>query len=419
MRLVSLIVAAGICWAGISMEEYRARRAALQKAIPEAVVVVAGSTERERGDLRSPFFQEPNFLYLTGWREPGAILVVAPGVQALFLPDHNETRERYTGKKARPGDANIASVTGFAKVYALGELPAKLGEWAAGRKIGVLGQGAMLEEVRKALAEKKIEADESVGVGLELARLRMVKSAAEVELIQKSVHATLEAHKAAWNRASAGIYEYQVASAMGGVYFERGCERHAYPPIVASGPNAVILHYMANKRRMDKGELLLMDVGAECSDYTADITRTIPVSGKFTPRQREIYEIVLAAQKAAIAAARPGMKFMGTGEDSLNGIALSHLRKHGLEKYYLHTLGHHVGLEVHDANVPDAPLEPGMVITIEPGIYIAEEGIGVRIEDMVLITENGAKVLSEKLPREAEAMERAVSSRNPQKKRVN
>ncbi len=213
----------------------------------------------------------------------------------------------------------------------------------------------------------------------------------------------------------AGLYEYQVAATMGGAYFEQGCERHAYMPIVASGPMAISLHYSANKRRMDSGELLLMDVGAECADYAADITRTVPVNGRFTPRQREIYEIVLGAQKAAIAAAKPGMKLLGLGEDSLNGIARQYVDTHGqdrhgesLGKYYLHGLGHHVGLEVHDATDPDLTLQPGMVITIEPGIYIAEESIGVRIEDMILISPNGARVMSSALPREPGEIEKRV-----------
>jgi Xaa-Pro aminopeptidase len=189
-------------------------------------------------------------------------------------------------------------------------------------------------------------------------------------------------------------------------------------PIVASGPMSISLHYSANKRRMDSGELLLMDVGAECGDYAADITRTVPVNGHFTPRQREIYEIVLGAQKAAIDAAKPGMKLLGLGEDSLNGIARKYVDSHGkdlhgesLGKYYLHSLGHHVGLDVHDATDPDLALQPGMVITIEPGIYIAEEAIGVRIEDMILITDHGSRVMSSGLPRSPGEIEKRIRQR--------
>jgi Xaa-Pro aminopeptidase len=226
----------------------------------------------------------------------------------------------------------------------------------------------------------------------------------------------MEAHRAAWKRTAPGLYEYQVANSMTAVYFESGCERSAYTPIVGSGPNSVVLHYSQNRRRMDAGEVLLMDVAAECGGYTSDITRTIPVNGKFTKRQREIYDIVLGAQKAAIAAIKPGMSLARTGPNSLYKIAYDYINTHGkdkhgepLGKYFTHGLGHHVGLEVHDAGEPYAPLEEGMVITVEPGIYLPEEGLGVRIEDMVLVTKDGFKVLSDALPKEAGEIERAVS----------
>ncbi len=198
-------------------------------------------------------------------------------------------------------------------------------------------------------------------------------------------------------------------------YQELGCERSAYAPIVGSGPNSTVLHYMSNRRRMDAGEVMVMDVGAECSDYASDVTRTVPANGKFTARQREIYEIVLGAQKAAMAAVKPGMKMRGEGK-SLQQIAYDYINSHGqdlhgepLGKYFTHGLGHHVGLDVHDASDSNAPLKAGMVITIEPGIYIPEENIGVRIEDTVLVTETGSKNLSGALPREADEVERLVA----------
>jgi Xaa-Pro aminopeptidase len=159
---------------------------------------------------------------------------------------------------------------------------------------------------------------------------------------------------------------------------------------------------------MDAGEVLLMDVGAECGMYAADITRTVPVNGKFSARQREIYEIVLAAQRAAIAAVRPGMTLAKTGEKSLYKIAYDVIEAKGYGKYFTHGLGHHIGLEVHDPGPPETPLEAGMVITIEPGIYIPEESLGVRIEDMVLVTPTGGELLSKALPREPEAVEKAM-----------
>ena len=387
----------------IALSEHSARRTALRKELPGAVIVLSGDVEPDRGGLRTPFFQEPNFLYLTGWREPGAMLLMAPEGEFLFLPKRNEIRDRYTGRKAAPDDPNLAAVTGFDQVLETTAFAAKLKSLATeGRAVYGLPSPA----IQEALAGRDLQSAERA-----IARLRMIKSPAEVARLQRSVDATIAAHLAAWQRVKAGLFEYQVAATMGSTYFEQGCERHAYMPIVASGPMSISLHYAANKRRMDSGELLLMDVGAECADYAADITRTVPVSGRFTPRQREIYEIVLGAQKAAIDAAKPGMKLLGLGEDSLNGIARKYVDSHGLAKYYLHSLGHHVGLEVHDATDPDLTLQPGMVITIEPGIYIAEESIGVRIEDMILITEHGARVMSSALPRSPGEIEKRLRSR--------
>jgi Xaa-Pro aminopeptidase len=169
---------------------------------------------------------------------------------------------------------------------------------------------------------------------------------------------------------------------------------------------------------MDAGEVAVMDVAAECDNYASDITRTVPVGGKFTPRQREIYEVVLGAQRAAIAAAKPGMTFGRTTPNSLYKIAYDYINTHGkdlhgqpLGPYFTHGLSHHVGLDVHDAFDPTAPLKAGMVITIEPGIYLPEENIGVRIEDIILITETGAKVMSGALPTGPDEIERALAQR--------
>jgi Xaa-Pro aminopeptidase len=247
-----------------------------------------------------------------------------------------------------------------------------------------------------------------------IAKLREFKSPAELSLIQKATDATVAAHLAAWHAMKSGEFEYQIAAVMTNTYFSMGCERSAYAPIVGSGPNSVILHYSANKRRMDSGEVVVMDVGAECSDYATDVTRTVPVNGKFSAREREIYEIVLGAQKAAIAAVKPGMK-AGRGAGTLQQIAFDYINTHGkdqrgapLGKYFTHGLSHHVGLDVHDPAEPGVELKPGMVITIEPGIYIPEENIGVRIEDTILVTENGCRVLSGALPKEVEEIERLV-----------
>lgn len=424
VRLVLAIVvvlgqgtAAGI----ISKEEYRSRRDAVRESLPDGVTLLFGRTGNEIDELRTGFFQEPNFYYLTGWNEPGAVLLVAPaGLEGslpdeiLFLPRHDAKKELYTGRRASAEDANIRAVTGFEHVLAVENLEVRLEEFLQSyRKIYTLTNRPTAEKVRSMLPLREI-ADASEAIG----RLRMKKSPAELQLIQKSIDATVQAHRAAWKRIEPGLYEYQVAATMVGTYLERGCERSAYAPIIGTGPNAVVLHYSASSRRMDRGDLLLMDAGAECSGYAADITRTVPVDGKFTPRQRELYEIVLGAQKAVISAVKPGATLERNSENGLTQIAHDYIDSHGkdrqgntLGKYFLHRVGHHVGLEVHDGGtmLTFGPLEAGMVITIEPGIYIREEGIGIRIEDMVLVTETGARVLSSALPREPEEIEKALA----------
>jgi Xaa-Pro aminopeptidase len=391
-------------------EEYRARRIELAKKLDDGVLVLFGHTEKGEENIRTGFFQESNFYYLTGWREPGAILLVAPPQDdkpyaVLFLPRRHPDQEKWTGRKAGPDDANIDQLTGFDTVLPVesfeSELRKQLDRYS---RIYTVGERSTTE--LKALAPMRDVSDASQLI----ARLRMHKSPEELSLIQRSIDATLEAHRAAWKRAAPGDYEYQVAAAMTAVYFDHGCERNAYAPIVGSGPNSTILHYSRNSRRMDRGELLLMDVGAECAGYAADITRTIPVGAPFSKRQREIYEIVLGAQNAVIAAIKPGVPFGDLGK-----IAREYINTHGkdlhgepLGKYFTHGIGHHVGLDVHDATDSSQPLAEGNVITVEPGIYIPEENIGIRIEDMVLVTKDGAKLMSGALARDPGEIEKAL-----------
>ena len=391
-------------------EEYRARRIELAKKLDDGVLVLFGHTEKGEENIRTGFFQESNFYYLTGWREPGAILLVAPPQDdkpyaVLFLPRRHPDQEKWTGRKAGPDDANIDQLTGFDTVLPVESLESELRKQLDRySRIYTVGERSTTE--LKALAPMRDVSDASQLI----ARLRMHKSPEELSLIQRSIDATLEAHRAAWKRAAPGDYEYQVAAAMTAVYFDHGCERNAYAPIVGSGPNSTILHYSRNSRRMDRGELLLMDVGAECAGYAADITRTIPVGAPFSKRQREIYEIVLGAQNAVIAAIKPGVPFGDLGK-----IAREYINTHGkdlhgepLGKYFTHGIGHHVGLDVHDATDSSQPLAEGNVITVEPGIYIPEENIGIRIEDMVLVTKDGAKLMSGALARDPGEIEKAL-----------
>jgi Xaa-Pro aminopeptidase len=371
-------------------------------------MVLFGADEPE--DLHTGFFQESNFLYLSGWREPGAVMMLTQQTEILFLPNRDPRMELYTGRKLDSSDPDAPKHAGFDRVMPRSALESSfLKVLETAPRVYTLA-GDVSSRKLKSLAVLHDEADAAQTI----ARLRMVKSAAEIELIAKSTDATVAAHLAGWKKTRPGVWEYEIAADMTNVYFERGCERNAYAPIVGSGPNSVILHYAANHRRLDSGETVVADVGAECSDYATDVTRTVPAGGKFTPRQREIYEIVLGAQKAAIAAIKPGMRLRAEGP-SLHQIAYDYINTHGrdlhgqpLGKYFVHGLGHYVGLDVHDPGDPAAPLRAGTVITIEPGIYIPEENIGIRIEDVVVVTEDGCKVLSAALPREIGDIEKLV-----------
>ena len=387
---------------------YLLRRAELRKALPNGIVVLFGRTEADAGDLRSGFYQEPNFYYLTGWNQPGSVLVLNPAGEMFFLPPKDPEAEKWTGTKASAQDKNVAAVTGFEHV-----MPAQAFE---SELLKLMRQYPRLYALKGTRLERLAPLREISDAQPAIAKLRMKKSPEEIALIERATSVSIEAHRAAWKRAAPGLYEYQVAATMTGVFAENGCERAAYSPIVGAGPNSVFLHYSRNKRRMDRGEILLMDVAAECSAYASDITRTIPVGAKFSERQREIYNVVLGAQRAAIAAIKPGMTIAKTSANSIYTIAYDYINSHGkdlhgepLGKYFTHGLSHHVGLEVHDASDTSAPLEAGMVITVEPGIYIPEEKIGIRIEDVVLVTETGAKVLSGALPTEPEEIERAIA----------
>lgn len=367
--------------------EHETRRASLKKLLPGQSIVLDGATEPDKGSIRLGFLQDPNFFYLTGWSEPGAKILLTPERDILFLPETSADRLRYTGAKAQPTDPGVAQSAGFDKVLPIEKFEQTL-----------KSTPAAAESVTKAIHQ-----------------LRMVKSAAEAEAIQRAADISIQAHVAAWKRTAPGLREYQIAATMRHAYLEAGCERDAYEPIVAAGPNAVTLHYLKKSATLQPGQLVLMDVGAECASYAADITRTIPINGKFNTRQRELYDIVRGAQKAAIAAAKPGVTF-----EHLNETARAWLRKHGksksgrpLDEYMTHFLGHGVGLEVHDPTDRKSPLAEGNVITIEPGVYIPEEGIGIRIEDMILITRDGARNMTSALPREADAIESFLASRKP------
>ncbi len=398
--------------------EARARRMAYLERVSEGVTLLFN---RSHHDLNE-YVPDKNFYYLTGCDEPGAVLLLTPGSDApretLFLAKRDPRQERWTGPRMAPGRETSRRL-GMQQVLSLDELPAALSQRAPpkGKVYANLppgphrkaGDECCLEpwvRLRQWLPEARI-----LDAGPELAFLRMKKSEWEIEKIRRAVEITMAGHRHALPAIGPGRFEYEVEAAIEYQFRSRGATRPAFPSIVGSGPNAVILHYAGNNRRMSSGDLVVIDVGAEFEGYSADLTRTYPVSGRFTRRQKEIYNIVLSAQEAALKQVRPGVTFEPIHRAALQTIDSRGRDRQGrsLGRYFIHGTGHHLGLEVHDpVSNRGRPLEPGMVITIEPGIYIPEENLGIRIEDDVLVTRDGYRILSRGLPRKAKEIERMM-----------
>jgi len=253
-----------------------------------------------------------------------------------------------------------------------------------------------------------------------LSSLRTVKDAGEAALLRKAVDASVAAHFAAMKAVKPNVAEYEISALMQYEWGRRGCERPSYAPIVGSGHNSTVLHYSENTNAMKAGDVVVIDAAGEYSMYAADITRTLPVNGHYTARQKEIYEIVLGAQEAAMAAFQSGKSMLfGDGDTSLNKVAKDYINSHGkdlhgqpLGQYFIHGLGHYLGLNVHDPGDYKIPLAPGMAFTIEPGIYIPEENIGVRIEDDYLVEQDGKLIkLSAALPSKVADVEKAMAGK--------
>ncbi len=389
----------------IPQSEYQNRRAEVGKKLDNSVLVVFGY--REGADEVYRAAQESNFYYLTGWTEPGAIVLLTPDSASMFLPARNERREKYTGHRSAAGDADVHTATGFDSVQPLERFESSLrNALDSNSGLQVIASAADMARIRALVPFRDVSDGEPLVAGF-----RMKKSPAEIAAIEHTTNVSMDAHRAAWKRLQPGSYEYQAAATFDATLLEQGCEGESYAPIFGSGPNSTTLHYNANSRRMDSGEVIVIDAAAKCGAYASDITRTLPINGKFTPRQREIYNIVLGAQQAVIDAIKPGVPMA-----DLTRIAKEYIDKQGqdregkpLSKYLPHGVSHQVGLDVHDAGLPYAKLEAGMVITVEPGLYFPEENLGVRIEDVVLVTDKGAKVLSAALPRGADEVEKAVA----------
>jgi len=414
---------------------YAQRRAKLAAPV-DGPIVLLGLGGREVDAQSYVFAQEDNFYYLTGHNEEGAGLILLPPADSkarrdnsegareiLFLPEKNPARERWDGVRMSPSDPGIQARTGFTdvRVFAdMRETVEKLAKFYPNvytilpyeKELGGYPHEKETVEWLKLAAPQANLKD----IRASIEELRLIKSPTEIALLREAIDLSVDAHFAAMKMMRPGLWEYQVAAKMVEVHAMGGSEAEAYAPIVGAGPNSTALHYDRLGRKIQDGDIVVLDVGAQYSGYAADITRTLPANGKFTARQREIYDIVLGAQNAALAALKPGADMCRKGKNSVYKLAYEYINSHGkdqngksLGQYFIHGLGHNIGLDVHDPGDSCKPLMVGQVVTVEPGIYIPEENLGVRIEDDILITDSGYEMLSGKLPRTAEEVEKIMA----------
>ncbi|MFL6450478.1 MAG: aminopeptidase P N-terminal domain-containing protein [Bryobacteraceae bacterium] len=454
LSLLAVICLAVRCYgAGLEKQpssEYHARRVTLAAKLNGGAALIFSADEPAMNYLS--WRQDEDFYYLTGWNESGAALLVEAAVEApkpdaeegssqpaapepyreiLFLRAPNPRLEVYKGVGIYATTPDVAKLAGVDEVRPMTDLQAELVRLVlpTGPKTGSqrASKLAVTSDEPKAKALLDLVGS-TIGTRLTDARdlrqitaeLRVTKSRAEIALLRKAAEASVAAHRAVLKAVEPGVSERSISGLIDYRLKEYGCERPSYPSIVGSGANAAVLHYMADENTMEAGGLVVVDAAGEYSMYASDITRTLPVNGHFTPRQREIYDIVLGAQRAAIAAFVSGKSFMGGTEkkdpNSLNKVAYDYVNTHGkdlhgapLGKYWLHGLGHSVGIDVHDPFDVNKPFGPGAVFTIEPGIYIPEEKIGVRIEDTFYVDPEGKLTnLTGALPHTADEVEAAM-----------
>ncbi|HKQ07819.1 MAG TPA: Xaa-Pro peptidase family protein [Blastocatellia bacterium] len=421
--------------AGIAKSEYRARRQQLMSRIKDGIVVMIGAREDEFGEV-GRFRQKNDFMYLTGVETPSAYLVLVPegliadrpAKETLLIPARNQFQEKWTGPQIGPGAEGQAAY-GFQEVADSARLNDLLNELLkspafkpatgkpAAKLYTIIPRGSTADIEREtgfvATLRQNYFGLQVVEVAPILAEMRKVKSAAEMALLQKAIDITGEAQREAAAQIRPGAFEYEVQAALEAAFTRNGAERPGFPSIVGSGFYSTVLHYDQDRKKIDAGDTVVVDIGAEFSYYTADITRTYPASGKFTPRQREVYQLVLDAQRAAERAFKPGQSTIAqmnqVARETMKASPLRDRQGNTLERYFIHGLGHWLGMEVHDVG-GYGNLPVGAVFTIEPGIYIPEEKLGVRIEDDYMVTEKGLVKLSRAIPSEPDEIERIVQS---------
>ena len=400
-----------------------ARRRALLQRIGRGTVLIPAAHERnvETDYIQDNDFRQDNtFFYLTELETQDAwLLLTARGPDSLdavlFLPARNPAQERWTGRRLGP-DSMAARLSGIANVLPTDSLDAwLLRTRSAGggpRPLYVPLGGATRDERR--IVDLVFSGADVRNVRPIVDSMRAVKDADEIARLRIAVNISVAGHLAAMRAARPGMYEYELEAVLEDGFRRNGADRVGYPSIVGSGPNATTLHYDVNRRRTADGDLVVIDAAAEWGQYTADVTRTFPVSGRFTPRQKAVYDLVLASQQAAFDSVRPGATLR-----QLDGIARRYMREHSgklcgetttCDEYFIHGLGHPIGMDVHDVGGA-RPFQPGSVITLEPGIYLPAEALGVRIEDDVLVTAAGGEWLSAGAPRSTEAIEQLMRRR--------
>jgi Xaa-Pro aminopeptidase len=414
---------------------YHARRVALAAKLQGGAAILFAAPEPLLDFM--PYRQDSDFYYLTGWNEPGAaLMVVGPSGSSqtyreiLFLPTRNLRMEHYTGIKMDAATPGVEMATGVDAVEPMTALPTELNK---------------LIDVNRGLANhiwiqpnsepaKALVTFNASTLGMDAAPaphdattltmlLREVKDEGEVDLLKKASTASIAAQRVMMRAVKPGVTERTIAGKMTEAWFEQGCERPSYAPIVGSGINSTELHYAENSRTIEDGDMIVVDAACEFSMYASDITRTVPANGHFTARQREIYDIVLGSQRAAIEAFVAGKSTINDRDrkdpNSLDTAAYNYINTHGkaldgqqLGKYWVHGLGHMVGIDVHDPAEYPAVLKPGMVFTIEPGVYIPEEKLGVRIECDFLVGSDGKLIdLDAELAHTAEDVEAAMAQK--------
>ncbi|EAW33526.1 aminopeptidase P N-terminal domain-containing protein [Lyngbya sp. PCC 8106] len=434
----------------ITSVEYQQRRQQLMAKIGNGTAIFRSAPMAVmHNDVEYTFRQDSDFFYVTGFNEPNAVAVLAPHHDehkfVLFVQPKDPEKETWTGY--RTGVEKAKEVYGADEAYPIAELDEKLPQYlkTSDRIFYRLGQdeafnNKVLKHWKRLMRVYPKNGTGPIALqdaGTILHPMRLLKSETELELMRKAANISVKAHNHARNFAQAGRYEYEVQAEMEHLFGLNG-GTPAYPSIVASGVNACILHYIENNRQLQEGDLLLIDAGCSYQYYNADITRTFPVSGKFTSEQKTIYEIVLKAQLAAIEQVKPGNPYKQVHDTAvrviveglmdlglLTGEIEEIIKEEKYKPFYMHRTGHWLGLDVHDVGVYQwgenpQELQPGQVLTVEPGIYISPEikpvegqpevdqrwrGIGVRIEDDVLVTSQGYDVLTAGVPKSVEEME--------------